>query len=266
MDPQPQPTPPPDNVGVPQQPTQPVFAQPSGVVPGLAGPAAASQGQVAASRKKFFWAGGIMAIVLLASVTFLVILPKPNAPTSQNTLKPATQTTPEDQTKQASQKSVVATRSSDLDAVCSGQPVSNTLDYTSKQAAILVAFHNFPSTQTKWTQDIVGYGKSYFLKDLKQFETVSVVACAQYVDGSASDGIRCTYNAASGPVDVQYMSTRFQISLYEAKTANKITDGAIISVAASSCPTMLYYDSAKKAAYATPTAKEIESAIDAALR
>lgn len=258
----------------PAMPTEPVpLAQPASV-PAFMNPAPLS-GQVnAGSGKK---RSRLPLIIVIIVVLLLALGGGAYALTRKKDTKPVVKADTSSQTNPTDNKSTdtktdkpistkaatVAKYSSDFDEVCKGGAISNAADYTTNKTAIIYAFHNSVITDTSWSSDLIGYGKSYYLKDLDKFSTISVVACAQYVDGSANGGITCDYKAADGTsTTIKYQATKYDLTFYEAKTGKKISDGGEIVGTATKCPSSILYDSAKKTGYADPDRDALEAAAD----
>lgn len=190
--------------------------------------------------------------------------PAETTPTSSTTTEDKKTDVTNTQQQTSPKSATKADYSTDFEEVCKGGAISNAADYTSNKTAIVYTFHSSVITPNSWNSDLVGYGKSYYLKDLDKFDTISVVACAKYVDGSASGGIDCEYQKTGGEkVTIKYQSTKYQLTFYEAKTGKKISDGGEISGSATKCPSSILYDADKKMAYADPDDDALEAALDA---
>lgn len=190
---------------------------------------------------------------------------KPAATTTDTTSKSTTDDTKKsDDTDQQSTSKTAKTAkySTDFEAVCQGSSISNSAAYTSNKTAIIYTFHSSAITTDSWSSDLIGYGKSYYLKDLDKFDTISVVACAKYVDDSANGGIDCKYTSGGETVTVKYQATKYKLTYYEAKTGKKISDGGEIAGTATKCPSSILYDKDKKVAYADPDEDALEAAQD----
>ncbi|MBO4204762.1 hypothetical protein [Micromonospora echinofusca] len=156
---------------------------------------------------------------------------------------------------------VTARYSSDFEAVCQGSPILNSLAYTAGSGKAYT-FYNSVERRDNWSLRSVGYGKPYYAKS-SEYTTVSVVGCLKYVEGSEGPGIKCNLKGSDDKVvSVDYVSSRYELTFYAAKTAEKIGDGGTVNAPANRCPSFVTYNKNTLKAYASPDSGAIEAALD----
>ncbi|MEH1012216.1 hypothetical protein V6U90_03690 [Micromonospora sp. CPCC 206060] len=156
---------------------------------------------------------------------------------------------------------VTARYSSDFEAVCQGSPILNSLPYTAGSGKAYT-FYNSVDRPDNWSIRTVGYGKPYYAKS-SDYTTVSVVGCLKYVDGSEGPGTKCNLKGSDDKViSIDYVSSRYELTFYAAKTAEKIGDGGTINAPANRCPSFVTYNKNTMKAYAAPDSGAIEAALD----
>ena len=180
---------------------------------------------------------------------------------TSGTETPAEETPAETETQP---EAITAEYLSEFEAVCEGKAISNAAAFTTNQAAVITAFANNPRNAERWSSEIVGGGKSYYLDDIDQFAKVSVVGCVKADESTIVAGQKCEYTSSSaGKVTVDYKALKYELTLYEAKTGKKIGESTTIDAPADTCPTVLLYDAETKTAYASPDDDALEAALDA---
>lgn len=211
----------------------------------------------------------IVVLALIGGGAAFALTRKKNTPasntqsSSSSNNSSSNSTSKDDSNSDASTKSgITAKYSVDFEEVCKGGSVANSAAYTSNKTAIIFEFHNSAITSDSWISDLIGYGKSYYLEDLDKFETINVVACSKYVDGSANGGIDCPYDSNGSTVTIKYKSTKYKVTYYEAKTGKKISDAGEVAGTATKCPSTVLYDKETKTAFAEPDEKALEAAFD----
>ncbi|WBB78843.1 hypothetical protein O7606_21965 [Micromonospora sp. WMMD882] len=157
---------------------------------------------------------------------------------------------------------VTARYSSDFEAVCEGSPILNAKAYSAPAGSKAYTFYNSVERPSSWLLRSTGYGKSYYAKS-DEFDEVSVVGCLKFVEGSEGTGRKCQLKDSSDKVvSVDYVSSRYQLTFYAAKTAQKIGDGGTINAPAVRCPSFVTYNKNTMKAYASPDTGAIEAALD----
>jgi hypothetical protein len=157
---------------------------------------------------------------------------------------------------------MTARYSSDLSNVCEGSPILNAAAYTGPSGAKAYTFSNSPERPTFWSSKIVSSNKPYYAKSA-DFTSVSVVACLKVVEGSEGEPKECEYKDSSGKaVTVNYISSRYQMTFYAAKTGEKIGDGGTVNAPANRCPSFISYNKSTMKSYAAPDSGSIEAALD----
>ncbi|MER5705862.1 hypothetical protein ABT023_28490 [Micromonospora sp. NPDC002296] len=157
---------------------------------------------------------------------------------------------------------VTARYSSELSAVCDGGQILNAAPYNGPSGAKAYAFSNSPDRPSSWSSKSVSSSKPYYAKSA-DFQTVSVVGCLKVVDGSEGAPKECNYKDSAGKtVTVSYISSRYTLTFYAAKTGEKIGDGGTVSAPANRCPSFISYNKATMKSYAAPDSGSIEAALD----
>ncbi|MFI9638640.1 hypothetical protein ACIG87_01035 [Micromonospora sp. NPDC051925] len=168
----------------------------------------------------------------------------------------------ESQEQPNNNNAVTARYSSDLSSVCDGSPILNAATYSGPAGAKAYVFSNNPERPTSWSSKLVGSDKRYYAKSA-DFTTVSVVGCMSVVPGSEGEPKKCDYKDSAGKsVSVSYISSRYQLTFFAAKTAEKIGDGGTVSAPATRCPSFISYNKTTMKAYAAPDSGTIEAALD----
>ncbi|MCX4471831.1 hypothetical protein OOK41_16200 [Micromonospora sp. NBC_01655] len=157
---------------------------------------------------------------------------------------------------------VTARYSSELSSVCDGSPILNAAPYNGPSGAKAYAFSNSPDRPSSWSSKSVSSNKPYYAKSA-DYETVSVVGCLKVVDGSEGAPKMCDYKDSAGKtVTISYISSRYTLTFYAAKTAEKIGDGGTVSAPATRCPSFISYNKTTMKSYAAPDSGTIEAALD----
>ncbi|MEU5904901.1 hypothetical protein [Micromonospora sp. NPDC047527] len=158
--------------------------------------------------------------------------------------------------------SMTARFSSDLSNVCEGSQILNAAPYSGPAGAKAYTFSNNPDRPTFWSSKFVGSSKPYYAKS-DEYEKVSVVGCLKFEEGSQGTPKKCQYkDSAQKQVTVDYVSSRYTLTFYAAKTAEKIGDGGTVTGPANRCPSIISYDKSTMKAYAAPDSGTIEAALD----
>lgn len=185
----------------------------------------------------------------------------PAQTTDPGTAPSATSTPSDDDTPQ-NNNAVTARYSSDFEAVCEGNPILNAKTYTTPAGSKAYTFYNSVDRPGNWLLRSAGYGKSYYAKS-DEFDEVSVVGCLKYVEGSEGTGKKCQLKDSSDKIiTIDYVSSRYQLTFYAAKTAQKVGDGGTINAPAVRCPSFVTYNKNTMKAYASPDTGAIEAALD----
>ncbi|MFC7481410.1 hypothetical protein ACFQX7_17130 [Luedemannella flava] len=173
----------------------------------------------------------------------------------------AAPTTGDDSGKQNNNNAITAKYSSDFGDVCSGGAILNAADYNaSANNNKAYVFSNRPSRPTYWSMGYLDSTTPYYAKSA-DFTKVSVVGCLKYVDGSETLGQKCDIKASDGKkLTVDYMSARYVLTFYAAKTGQKIGDGGPVSAPANRCPSFMTYDKDTLKSYASPDDGTVDAA------
>ncbi|MFG3701976.1 hypothetical protein ACGF5C_29385 [Micromonospora sp. NPDC047620] len=187
--------------------------------------------------------------------------------TPSGSSEPGTDATPtpgqsESQDPGNSNNAVTARYSSDLGDVCEGSQILNAAPYSGASGAKAYVFSNNPDRLTFWSSKSVASNKPYYAKSA-DFESVSVVGCLKFVEGSEGTPRKCQYKDSSDKqVTIDYISSRYELTFYAAKTGEKIGDGGTVSAPANRCPSFISYNKNTMKSYASPDSGTIEAALD----
>ncbi|MET8232323.1 hypothetical protein ABZS77_16800 [Micromonospora sp. NPDC005298] len=158
--------------------------------------------------------------------------------------------------------SMTARFSSDMSNVCEGSRILNAAPYNGPAGAKAYTFSNSPDRPTFWSSKYIVSTKPYSAKTT-EYEAVSVVGCLKFVEGSQGEPKKCLYKDKDGKqVTVDYISSRYTLTFYAAKTGEKIGDGGTVAAPATRCPSVISYNNTTRKAYASPDSGTIESALD----
>ncbi|WP_405096875.1 hypothetical protein [Micromonospora sp. NBC_01412] len=168
----------------------------------------------------------------------------------------------ESQEQPNNNNAVTARYSSELSAVCDGGPILNAAPYNGPSGAKAYTFSNSPDRPSSWSSKSVSSDKPYYAKSA-DFETVSVVGCLKVEAGSEGTPKECNYKDSAGKtVTVSYISSRYTLTFYAAKTGEKIGDGGTVNAPANRCPSFISYNKATMKSYAAPDSGTMEAALD----
>lgn len=186
----------------------------------------------------------------------------PPTATSAPQVDPSTTTAAPSEGPPANNNAVTARYSSDFEAVCEGSPILNAKAYSAPAGSKAYTFFNSVDRPSSWLLRSAGYGKSYYAKS-DEYTNVSVVGCLKYVEGSEGTGRKCQLKDSSDKVvTIDYVSSRYTLTFYAAKTAQKVGDGGTINAPAVRCPSFVTYNKTTMKSYASPDTGAIEAALD----
>ncbi|MTK05113.1 hypothetical protein [Micromonospora sp. CP22] len=273
--------PPGSPVGQPLPPGSPVtpsgYPSPYGAAAPPPPPPPPYGAQPPKSSNKGLWLGlGIGAVVMAVLVAcggvigFFVLadddedpIAGPGAETSapaDPSTSPAAPPPPEEQPD--NNNAVTARSSSDMSAVCEGSPILNAAPYTGAKGTKIYTFANSPERPQSWLSKSVGYDKPYYAKTA-EWASVSVVGCLTFEEGSEGTPRKCQYKSSDDKqVTVDYVSSRYTLTFYAAKTGEKIGEGGRINAPAVRCPSFISYNKETMKSYAQPDSGAIELALD----
>ncbi|RQX06224.1 hypothetical protein [Micromonospora inaquosa] len=175
---------------------------------------------------------------------------------------PAAPPTPGAADQPNNNNSMTARYSSDLSNVCEGSPILNTAPYNGPASAKAYTFSNNPDRPTSWSSKYIPSDKPYYAKS-EDYQKVSVVGCLKFDEGSEGSPKKCQYKDKSEKqITIDYVSSRYTLTFYAAKTAEKIGGGGTVTAPTTRCPSFISYDKATMRAYAAPDSGTIEAALD----
>ncbi|MGC4807564.1 hypothetical protein [Micromonospora sp. DT233] len=189
--------------------------------------------------------------------------PDPNGPSPSTSTDPSATPGQSSAPEQPNSNDAVTARySSDLSSVCDGSPILNAAPYSGPSGAKAYTFSNSPERPSFWSSRSVGSDKSYYARST-EFEKVSVVGCLKVIPGSEGTPKSCDYKDSAGKVvTISYISSRYSLTFYAAKTGEKIGDGGTVNAPANRCPSFISYNKSTMKSYASPDSGTIEAALD----
>ncbi|MFJ6199053.1 hypothetical protein [Micromonospora sp. NPDC092111] len=206
--------------------------------------------------------GGVIGLALVNSDDAGPVASGSPSPGATNGTDPSATPQQSGPQEQPNNNAVTARYSSDLSSVCDGSPILNAAAYRGPSDAKAYVFANNPERTTFWSSKSVGSDKPYYARS-SAFETVSVVGCMTVVPGSEGAPKKCDYKDSDDKVvSVSYISSRYQLTFFAAKTGEKIGDGGTVSAPANRCPSFISYNKVTMKAYASPDSGTIEAALD----
>ncbi|MBQ1023435.1 hypothetical protein [Micromonospora sp. C95] len=180
----------------------------------------------------------------------------PGAPTGAPSVAPPAEEQPDNN------NAVTARNSSDMSAVCEGSPILNAAPYTGAKGTKVYTFANSPERPESWLSKSVGFDKPYYAKTA-EWASVSVVGCLTFEQGSEGTPRKCQYKDRDDKqVTVDYVSSRYTLTFYAARTGEKIGEGGRVNAPAVRCPSFISYNKETMRAYAQPDSGAIELALD----
>jgi hypothetical protein len=251
---------------------QPGYSQPFSAPPGQppygAQPGFGTGGQPPAKSKKGLIigliVGAVVLLLILCGVGAALIVSNaddddPSTPTSLSSNSPAPATT---KAKPQNNNAVTADSSSDFGNVCQKGAILNAPDYSSPATAKAYVFANAPERLTTWSSKSLDSTASYYAKTA-DYASVNVVGCLAVEEGSEGTPLKCDIKASDGAkLTIDYLSLRYKLTFYAAKTGEEIGDGGTVNAPATKCPMFVSYNRTTLKAYASPD----EATIDAALK
>ncbi|MCZ7422756.1 hypothetical protein O7605_24960 [Verrucosispora sp. WMMA2121] len=180
----------------------------------------------------------------------------PGVPTEGPSIAPPAEQQPDNN------NAVTARNSSDMSAVCEGSPILNAAPYTGAKGTKVYTFANSPERPESWLSKSVGFDKPYYAKTA-EWASVSVVGCLTFEQGSEGTPRKCQYKDRDDKqVTVDYVSSRYTLTFYAARTGEKIGEGGRVNAPAVRCPSFISYNKETMRAYAQPDSGAIELALD----
>ncbi|WP_428965074.1 hypothetical protein [Micromonospora fluostatini] len=191
----------------------------------------------------------------------------PATPGGDGDSQPGTDNSPEpapseSQDEPSNNNAITARFSSDFSSVCEGSPIMNAAAYNGGSGAKAYTFSNAPDRPNNWSTRSVSSNKKYYARST-EFETVSVVACLKFAEGSQGEPRECQYKDSSDKqVTVKYISGRYTLTFHAAKTGEKIGDGGTVNAPTNRCPSFISYNRSTMESYAAPDTGTVEAALD----
>ncbi|MER5334456.1 hypothetical protein [Micromonospora sp. NPDC002717] len=208
----------------------------------------------------------VVALLVLAGVGLtLVNNDDDHAPKATSGEPGATPAPGGSESQEPGDNAVTARNDSDLGNVCEGSQILNAAPYNGPSGAKAYTFANSPDQPALWSSTSIASNKPYYAGST-DFESVSVVGCLEFVGGEGTPR-ECEYkDTLLKQFTIDYVSSRYKLTFYAAKTAEKIGGGGTLSTPANRCPTFLsQYNKTTMRAYASPDTETIEAALDTLL-
>lgn len=206
--------------------------------------------------------GGIVLLLVIMGVILALALG--NKSNNKTDTSATDHTQHSEHNNKSTKTAFTATSSSHLGKVCDGTPIANAAKFTDKSSAKIMGFFKSPARYSgSWLSQTVGYGKSYYVKNLStDYAQISVVGCLKPISDQNTPSIPCEM---SGNTTIQYHSAKYELTYYEAQTAKKISSSTVDSPA-TSCPRFTTYDRETKKAFADPDRDTLEAEFDTFIR
>lgn len=161
---------------------------------------------------------------------------------------------------------VTAKYSADFEIVCQGGSVLNSAEYRGGRSAKAYVFANSLARPQNYNYQ-VGFTKPSFYGTSSGFTRVGVVGCLTAVDGSEGPGRKCTVeDSKKKRITLDYVSSRFTLTFYAAKTGEKLGEGGTVNAPATRCPFLMQYDPATRKSYALPDEGAVTAAFQKFMR
>ncbi|MEU5948657.1 hypothetical protein ABZ793_24290 [Micromonospora sp. NPDC047465] len=206
----------------------------------------------------------MVALLVLAGVGLALVDDDEQTPsaTSGGPGADASPTPGGSESQEPGDNAVTARSDSDLGNVCEGSQILNAAPYNGPSGAKAYTFANSPDRPALWSSTSIASDKPYHAEST-DFESVSVVGCLEFVGGQGTPR-ECEYtDLGNRRVTIDYVASRYKLTFYAAKTAEKIGDGGTVSTPANRCPTFLSsYNKNTDKAYASPDTDAVETALD----
>jgi hypothetical protein len=199
------------------------------------------------------------AVVLLFGVGFVMLNDEDRTPSAANS-EPGADVTPTPLASEPGDRAVTAGYINDFGNVCEGRQILNAAPYSGASGAKAYVFANSPDRPAFWSSTSIASSRSYYAENM---ESVSVVGCLEFVGGGEGTPLECKYTGTSQRITIDYTPSRYKLTFYAAKTAEKIGDGGTVSTPANRCPTFISsYNKNTMTAYASPDSAAISAALE----
>ncbi|MGK5672157.1 hypothetical protein ACSNOB_04830 [Micromonospora sp. URMC 106] len=174
--------------------------------------------------------------------------------------EPGTDVTPTPLASEPGDNAVTARSTNDFGNVCEGRQILNAAAYSGATGAKAYVFANSPDRPAFWSSTSIASSRPYYAENM---ESVSVVGCLEFVGGGEGTPLECKYTGVGQRITIDYTASRYKLTFYAAKTAEKIGDGGTVSTPAKRCPTFLSsYNKNTMTAYASPDTAVIAAAME----
>ncbi|MDF0530275.1 hypothetical protein P0W64_17560 [Tsukamurella sp. 8F] len=126
-----------------------------------------------------------------------------------------------------------ATSTTSFDAVCDGGAITNAAAYAKPHT--FLAFGPSSFAMIDWSAVTLPTDPKD-VTDKAAIGRVDAVACLTEVSGAATKSMTCEFDDNGSKVTADYYSTRYDVTVYEAKTGRKVGRAGTVDATASSCP------------------------------
>ncbi len=201
---------------------------------------------------------GAVCVIAIGAYLVSSLLPgnDQKAADSKNT---ASQQDSDEKLRQAN--AVTATSLSNLNAPCQVGSVTNAAEFTKPYK--VAAFSKTTSARS-WTNVSLDSKADYSVK-YNEYEKVSVVACVKEKEGAAVKSSTCDFKSGDKTTSLDYYATKYEVSVYEAKSGKKIKDLGEVSAPApaSRCPIFTMYNKSDPKLIAAPDSNALNALVAA---
>lgn len=210
---------------------------------------------------------GLLIGVIIAAIVLLAVGVGLAFALNQNNDEPAdnnTSTSRDQDDEQASDEQLRAANAttarylSNFDVVCGTGSVTNAADYAEPYK--IAAFSKTEDARS-WSSVTLPYDADY-RADYDNFEETNVVACLSEKAGTAVKAETCEFTSQGERVSVDYYAVQYDLTLYQAKTGQKIEDLGTINGPATNCPSFATYNPNDPKIYARPDADAVGAALN----
>ena len=204
----------------------------------------------------------IAAIVLLAVGVGLAFALNQNSNESADNNNTSTSRDQDDE--QASEEQLRAANATtarylnNFDVVCGTGSITNAADYAKPYK--IAAFSKTEDARS-WTSVSLPHDAAY-RADYDNIEETNVVACLNEKAGTAVKAETCEFNSRGERVSVDYYAVQYDLTLYQAKTGQKIEDLGTINGPATNCPSFVTFNPDDPKIYARPDADAVGAALE----
>lgn len=168
------------------------------------------------------------------------------------------QTDSDDDAKLRAANAKTASYSGDFSIVCDVGSVTNAAEFTKPYRVVALSKS---SESRSWSTVSLAYDATYTVKS-DEVEKVNVVACVQEQKDAAIKTKTCDFKSGDEAVSIDYYATTYDVTLYEAKSGQKIKELGKVGAPASTCPMFATYNKSDPKLIARPDSAAIDALIE----